>query len=61
MGYSTQTRQESQRNMLSSKDKETDRVWGMRQRAREYLTKPFKAEELLAKICASEAPEATLA
>jgi twitching motility two-component system response regulator PilH len=38
--------------MCTSKGQETDKVWGMRQGAREYLVKPIKAEELLAKITA---------
>jgi twitching motility two-component system response regulator PilH len=29
---------------------ETDRVWGMRQGASDYIVKPVKAEELLDKI-----------
>ena len=36
--------------MCTSKNQETDRVWGMRQGARDYITKPVNAEELLAKI-----------
>lgn len=36
--------------ICSSKNQETDRVWGMRQGARDYLTKPVDANELLAKI-----------
>jgi twitching motility two-component system response regulator PilH len=33
--------------MLTSKDLETDKQWGMRQGARDYLTKPFMDEDLL--------------
>lgn len=33
--------------MLTSKDQETDRFWGMRQGADAYLTKPFNDSELL--------------
>lgn len=40
--------------MCSSKNQETDRVWGIRQGARDYVVKPVKAEELLAKIKALE-------
>ena len=29
--------------MVSTKDQETDRIWGLRQGAREYLTKPTKS------------------
>ena len=36
--------------MCTSKNQETDRVWGMRQGARDYITKPVNAEELMAKI-----------
>jgi len=36
--------------MCTSKNQETDRVWGMRQGARDYVTKPVDAAELLAKI-----------
>ncbi len=36
--------------MCTSKNQETDKVWGMRQGARDYIVKPVVAEELLAKI-----------
>jgi twitching motility two-component system response regulator PilH len=36
--------------MCTSKNLETDRVWGMRQGARDYITKPVDPAELLAKI-----------
>ena len=36
--------------MCTSKNQEPDRVWGMRQGARDYITKPVKADELMAKI-----------
>lgn len=36
--------------MCTTKGQETDRVWGMRQGAVEYLVKPVVAQELLAKI-----------
>lgn len=36
--------------MCTSKNQETDRVWGMRQGARDYVTKPVNADELLSKI-----------
>jgi twitching motility two-component system response regulator PilH len=38
--------------MCTSKNQETDRVWGMRQGARDYITKPVDAAELRAKISA---------
>lgn len=36
--------------MCTSKNQETDRVWGLRQGARDYITKPVNAEELMSKI-----------
>ena len=36
--------------MCTSKNQETDRVWGMRQGARDYIVKPVDADELIAKI-----------
>lgn len=36
--------------ICTSKSLETDRVWGMRQGARDYITKPVNATELLGKI-----------
>jgi twitching motility two-component system response regulator PilH len=36
--------------MCTSKNQETDRVWGLRQGAVEYLVKPIVAETLLNKI-----------
>lgn len=36
--------------LCSSKDQETDRVWGIRQGARDYLVKPVDQAELLGKI-----------
>jgi twitching motility two-component system response regulator PilH len=36
--------------MCTSKSLETDRVWGMRQGARDYITKPVDSTELFAKI-----------
>jgi twitching motility two-component system response regulator PilH len=36
--------------MCTSKNQETDRVWGLRQGARDYITKPVEATELMAKI-----------
>ena len=38
--------------ICTSKNQETDRIWGMRQGARDYLVKPINAQELLAKIAA---------
>jgi twitching motility two-component system response regulator PilH len=36
--------------MCTSKNQETDRVWGLRQGARDYVVKPVDPAELLAKI-----------
>ena len=36
--------------MCTSKGLETDKVWGMRQGARDYVVKPVNADELLTKI-----------
>jgi twitching motility two-component system response regulator PilH len=38
--------------ICTSKDQQTDRIWGLRQGARDYLTKPVNAAELLEKITA---------
>jgi twitching motility two-component system response regulator PilH len=36
--------------ICTSKNQETDRVWGLRQGARDYVVKPVNPEELLSKI-----------
>jgi twitching motility two-component system response regulator PilH len=36
--------------MCTSKNQETDKVWGMRQGARDYIVKPVDADELVTKI-----------
>ena len=36
--------------MITTKDQETDKIWGMRQGAVEYLVKPVADSELVAKI-----------
>jgi twitching motility two-component system response regulator PilH len=36
--------------LCTSKNQETDRVWGLRQGARDYVTKPVNPAELLSKI-----------
>ena len=36
--------------MCTSKNQETDKVWGMRQGARDYIVKPVDADELITKI-----------
>ena len=38
--------------LCTTKDQETDRVWGMRQGAHDYVTKPVDQPALLAKIAA---------
>lgn len=42
--------------MCTSKNQETDKVWGMRQGARDYIVKPVKGDELIAKIKAFDKP-----
>ena len=52
----TLTRDEATKNipviLCTSKGQETDKVWGMRQGARDYITKPVNQADLLAKIAA---------
>jgi twitching motility two-component system response regulator PilH len=36
--------------MCTSKNQETDKVWGMRQGARDYVVKPVNGDELVRKI-----------
>lgn len=36
--------------LCSTKSNETDRIWGLRQGARDYMVKPVKPDDLLAKI-----------
>lgn len=38
--------------VCTSKGQETDKIWGMRQGAIDYLVKPLNAEELLQRIAA---------
>ncbi len=38
--------------LCTSKNQETDKVWGLRQGARDYIVKPVKGDELMAKIAA---------
>lgn len=38
--------------IISTKNQETDRVWGKRQGARDYLSKPITEEALITVICA---------
>jgi twitching motility two-component system response regulator PilH len=38
--------------ICTTKGQETDKVWGMRQGARDYLVKPIRQADLLAKISA---------
>jgi twitching motility two-component system response regulator PilH len=38
--------------ICTTKSQETDKVWGMRQGARDYITKPINQADLLAKISA---------
>lgn len=39
--------------MITSKDQETDRFWGLRQGAVEYLMKPVADEDLVAAVAAT--------
>ena len=39
--------------LCTSKSQETDKIWGMRQGARDYIVKPVDKNELLAKISAA--------
>ncbi|MDH3355179.1 MAG: response regulator [Chromatiales bacterium] len=36
--------------IVTTKDQETDRVWGLRQGAKDYLTKPVDEAQLMGKI-----------
>lgn len=36
--------------MVTSKDQESDRAWGMRQGASDYVTKPFTPDQLLGAV-----------
>jgi len=36
--------------MITTKDQETDKIWGMRQGAVEYVVKPVEDEELIATV-----------
>jgi len=36
--------------LVTSKNQEADKFWGLKQGADEYLTKPFKSEDLLASV-----------
>ncbi len=52
----TITRDEATRTipviLCTAKDQETDRLWGLRQGARDYVTKPVDVSDLLEKIAA---------
>ncbi len=39
--------------MVTTKNQKTDRIWGMRQGAVDYIVKPFSAETLLEKTAAA--------
>ncbi|NOY66835.1 MAG: response regulator [Gammaproteobacteria bacterium] len=36
--------------IVTTKDQETDRVWGLRQGAKDYVTKPAEEKDLISKI-----------
>jgi twitching motility two-component system response regulator PilH len=42
--------------IVTTKDQETDRVWGLRQGARDFLTKPVSEQRLMEKISAVLTP-----
>ena len=42
--------------LCTSKSQETDKIWGMRQGARDYIVKPVNRDELLEKIARSDEP-----
>ena len=52
----TLTRDETTKHIpiivCTSKGQETDKIWGLRQGAQDYLVKPVNGEELLSKIAA---------
>lgn len=39
--------------IMSTKDQETDKIWGMRQGAKDYIVKPAKEKDLLERITAA--------
>jgi twitching motility two-component system response regulator PilH len=43
--------------ICSTKGQEIDKIWGMRQGAKDYIVKPILAEELLQKIARFNTPE----
>ena len=50
--------------LVTTKDQDTDRVWGMRQGAKAYITKPFSESELadmIQQMLGGDAPAAPVA
>ena len=45
--------------MLTAKDQEKDRIWGQRQGADVYLSKPVDADELIAAVKSMVSPYST--
>jgi len=47
--------------ICTSRNQETDRLWGMRQGARDFLLKPIREKELVAKVAAATQPASKVA
>ncbi|HZR70281.1 MAG TPA: response regulator [Burkholderiales bacterium] len=47
--------------ICTSRNQETDRLWGMRQGARDFLMKPIREKELVAKVAAATQPASKVA
>jgi twitching motility two-component system response regulator PilH len=47
--------------ICTSRNQETDRLWGMRQGAKDFLMKPIKEKELVAKVASATQPASKVA
>jgi twitching motility two-component system response regulator PilH len=47
--------------ICTSRNQETDRLWGMRQGARDFLLKPIRENDLVAKVAAATQPASKVA